>query len=78
MSDRDKSDFYKTWKSIRKEMPPSHKIENPKNEYNKRDKSYMEPDVDEESIDEQSDEKAESFNLEEWNKKFNAPKNKSK
>ena len=85
MSDRDRSDFYKAYKSIRKKLPPEGQVINPDNEYDRRDKSWLKPDVDEGVSEEELDEiydakdEPEHFNLEEWNKKFNAqPIKKSK
>jgi len=79
MSDRDRSDFYKAYKSIRKKLPPEGQVINPKNEYDRRDRSYLKPDVDEGTSEEELDDIYDSkhdvpehFNLDEWNKKFNA------
>jgi len=85
MSDRDKSDFYKAWKKVRKPMPPEGHVMVPDTEYDRLDKSWMKPDVDEGVSEEEldnlydaKDDVPETFNLEEWNRKFNEPKNKSK
>lgn len=69
-------DLYKG-KGFRKEPMPSPKIENPKHDYNRRDKSWLhktdEGDV--ESFDEEMDRELgkgepEHFNLEEFNRKL--------